>query len=445
MSRSSIFLLLSLASGLYAEQFLFAKMEPPSSLQPMANEGASEKEGPRPCRVSLSHLEYQGIGFDIGYSTLSLFLANPEPWRENSFFFLDLRGHVFNDGRPAVNAGAGWRIQTCECQAFGLNAYYDYRSTKRENYNQMGAGIEYLLPRWEFRVNGYFPFGETESKLYDLKFSHFSGHQFYVSRKHEVSMTGFDAEAGWHFFHTKNFDLYAGAGPYYFKGPIGDGAIGGKVRFEARMTPFVSIEIGDSYDSVFHNRFQASFAINIPFGPRPKLKSDSCCSLEDKKAFQQWVFTPPKRQEIIVVDSKKKTTVATSENGVPYYLIFVDNTSSSNGTFESPYHDMATAQTAASPGNIIYVFPGDGTTTGMNTGVDLSAANTAGVRLLSSGVSHSFETSLGSLEIPAQTSILPTLTNINPLPIVTLGLDNEIWVSISSEALLLALLELGTV
>src|SRR5579872_5012888 len=65
--------------------------------------------GPHPSKVDVRHLEYSGIGFDQGYSSLDLFLSNTNPWLGNSIFFLDLRGHIFNNGKPAANVGGGWR------------------------------------------------------------------------------------------------------------------------------------------------------------------------------------------------------------------------------------------------------------------------------------------------------------------------------------------------
>ena len=93
----------------------------------------------------------------------------------------------------------------------------------------------------------------------------------------------------------------------------------------------------------------------------------------------------------------------------PYFFVFVDNTSSSNGTYESPYHSLAQAQDNSSPNDIIYVFPGDGTTTGMDSGISLQANQ----KFWGSGISHSIQTSEGTISIPAQSSSSPTITNTN--------------------------------
>jgi hypothetical protein len=378
--------------------------------------------GPQSIRIDARHLEYQGVGFDKGYSTIDLFLSNAEPWIQHNVFFLDLRGHVFNDGKPAANAGVGWRyLFDSHCRAFGFNTYYDYRKTIHKNYQQAGAGLEYLTPRWEFRANGYLPFGSKVSHHFDLKFDRFSGHSFYVSRKHEFAMAGGDAELGRHFKHWKNIDLFAAVGAYYFKGHFGKAAAGGKARMQARMTPYVTLEIGDSYDAVFHNRFHAELTLSLPLGPRTKFYPEKPCSCTNQNMLQQWLHDAPSRFEILVVDTKKKTSRAIDPvTGLPYFFVFVNNLSSSSGTFESPYPSLAAAELNSTPGDVIYVSPGNGTTANMDMGITLKANQ----RFLGSGVFHEFQTTLGSVKIPAQTSSSPQITNAGP--VVVLNLNNEV-------------------
>lgn len=384
---------------------------------------------PFPGQIKIKHLEYQGIGFNKGYSTLELFLSPPKAWNYSNYLFLDFRAHVFNDGRPAFNGGFGWRYLFDPLRgAIGANAYYDYRKTKHLKINQFGLGLEYLSPHWEARVNGYFPFGSKASRLFDLKFSHFAANQFFVSRKYEFAMTGGDAEIGCHFFRRKFFDLYAGTGPYYFKGRLGKPAIGGKARIAARIPPYFSLEAGDSYDQIFHNRFHLEAAISIPFGPkaRPHIEKAGCRSCSQQIALQRWLYDPPNRNEIIVLDTKEKTRAAIDpESGLPFFFLFVDNTSSSDGTFENPYSTLLAAELNSEPGNVIYVFPGDRTDRGMNSGISLQTNQ----RFLGAGISHSFLTTLGAIDVPPQAVGLPVIGNSDAggiFAVVLLANNNEV-------------------
>lgn len=365
----------------------------------------------------------EGIGFDKNYTSLEVFLSTPNLMKCWILPFFDLRAHRFSGGNYAANAGIGSRfLLSDDCHALGGNVYYDYRHTSRNNYNQIGLGIEYLNPRWDLRANGYFPVGRKQSSHFDTQFAEFSGNNFFIRSKRQFALTGGNIEAGWHFFQWGKLDLYAAAGPYFFKGNIGHSAIGGKARLAIRYGQYASIEASDSYDKVFKNRLQGQFSITFPFGPviKPHRMSTNCCC-DDQLLLQQWIYDAPQRQEIVVIDTKKKKSLAIdSATGEPFNFIFVNNTSSSNGTFESPYPTLAQAQAASMPGDIIYVFQGDGTTTGMNTGIVLQNEQ----RFLGSGVAHGFQTQLGFVEIPAQTVSLPNITNVGT--VVTLALNNEV-------------------
>ena len=104
-------------------------------------------------RITLRHIESKGVGYNQGYTTLEGFFTVPSLIETQSVPFLDLRGHVFNDGKFAANAGLGFRYLTS--RIWGINAYYDYRNTRRMHYNQVSLGLESLGERWDFRANGY--------------------------------------------------------------------------------------------------------------------------------------------------------------------------------------------------------------------------------------------------------------------------------------------------
>lgn len=361
----------------------------------------------QPNRFSMRHIERGGIGYKHGYTTLEGFFA-PDPNSVGTMPFLDLRGHVFNNGKLAANIGAGIRKILNE-RVYGFNSYYDYRNTKRMHYNQFGIGAETLGKCWDFRINGYFPFGKKVATPYQAEFVGFAGNEALVSQKNQFGMRGFNAEFGLHFGFRANF--YAAAGPYYFAGNVGRKIWGGKIRFAIRFNEYVKVEFSNSYDKMFHNRFQGEITVNIPFGAGAsgKFKEDySFCALDD--LLYSRMVQPVERQEIIVVGHAKVNTPAIDpETGLPYNFIFVDNTSSSLGTYESPYPTLLQAQANSDSGNIIYVFPGDGTTRGMDRGITLKANQ----KLWGSGVSHQLPILHGECIIPAQSASAPTLTNIN--------------------------------
>lgn len=360
-------------------------------------------------RVSVRHIEGGGIGYSQGYTTLEGFFA-PDPERLFLMPFLDIRGHVFNNGKMAANAGIGCR-GIWGCRTYGINAYYDYRNTKKLHYNQVGIGLETLGKLWDFRINGYLPIGRKITSPYNVQFNSFSGNSLLLSQKRQYAMKGTDAEVGFHFGKSRNFDFYAAAGPYYYIGKIGPNTWGGKVRLAGKFKEFITLEISDAYDRMFHNNFQGQLTFTLPFGGRSRVKKTAGCnSCRMADAIVSRMVQPVGREEIIVVGKRKQNTPAIDPaTGLPYFFVFVDNTSSSNGTYENPYHSLAQAQANSGPNNIIYVFPGDGTTNGMDSGITLQANQ----KFWGSGVNNQLLTSEGIISIPAQSSSSPTITNIN--------------------------------
>lgn len=389
-------------------------------------EGYKEQDcpnGKRHYRATIRHIESGGIGYEDGYTTFEAFLC-PDPSRFEFTPFIDVRGHIFDHGKWAANAGIGLRTLR-KNRAYGANVYYDYRNTGRFNSNQIGLGIETLGEIVDFRINGYLPICKKNSDPYEAVFKAFSGNYMLISQKYQAAMKGADAEFGFHFGKFKSFDFYAAAGPYYFIGENAPSTWGGKGRISATYKDILTFEISDSYDRTFHNKFQGQLSLGFSFGPKSKIKKQNrSCTLEGK--LNDRMLQQVDRQEIIVIDNTRKQSVAINPlTKTPYFFVFVNNTSSSNGTYESPYHTLAQAQESSSANDIIYLFPGDGTTTGMNSGIFLKA----GQKFWGSGINHSLQTSEGSISIPAQSSSYPTITNTNIATegdAITLATDNAI-------------------
>ena len=175
-------------------------------------------------------------------------------------------------------------------------------------------------------------------------------------------------------------------------------------------------------------------SINIPFGPKHKIKPSKKRSCNTALSLSARAMQSVNRNEIIPVDHKRVRSKAIDPlTGNPYLIWFVDNTSHSAGTYESPFSTLLAAQQASGQNDIIYIFPGDQTTTGMAAGITLQD----GQRLWGSAVAHSLLTSVGTIQIPAF-SIGPFIndafgTSIALLPIITVALGNVVTVANNNE------------
>lgn len=363
------------------------------------------RKSPHPMRMTLRHIEGKGIGYSRGYSSLDLFFAQRCGKDNNWVPFLDLRGHIFDDGKPAANGGFGFRY--ISSVVFGLNAYYDYRKTHRTHYNQVGGGLELLGSIFDFRINGFTPVGKKRSHYWDPSFYAFKGNHMILSEKFEFAFKGGNAEIGAHARLRECFNFYAAVGSYYLNN-YGKSTWGGNARAALDLSEYLKLEGFASYDHLFKWIFQGQLSINIPFGGRKKVFPKSGRSCAKQYALAKRAVQRVDRFEIIAVDKKKKKTVAIDPaTGMPYTFWFVDNTSSSNGTFESPFNTLANAQNASSPTDIIYVFPGDGTTKGMDGGIALKDYQ----KLLGSGLDYQLPTQLGLITVPSQEAGAPSITN----------------------------------
>jgi hypothetical protein len=199
------------------------------------------------------------------------------------------------------------------------------------------------------------------------------------------------------------------------------------------VTKYLFFEISDSYDWIFHNRFQGSVNLSVPFGGHycyPNKKKQTCHNIMDWQAV-----LPVERQEIIVVTKFKKKQIIDPvaidpTTGKPFYVVFVDNTNTrlGNGTFENPFQNLSTADNATSaqsgsfPDNTIYVFAGNGTSLHMLGG---NMGLQANQRLLGSGNAHQYQTTKGLLTIPALTSNAPQVAGTGN-NVIVLNNNNEV-------------------
>ena len=380
------------------------------ALTPFILSAATQTEEPF-CRspfhvmhVDVRHTESKGVGYKDGYTTLEGFGI----YDHNPYFmpFLDLRGHVFNDGKLAGNVGLGERTVIPSINhIFGLYLYYDVRQEEHGlTVNQLSPGIEMLGKRMEYRINAYFPVGDDESHSYQHKFDRFDGNRIVLKNKKKFAMTGVDAEVGAHITQSTRHDFYFGIGPYYFTADPNN-AWGGKTRLYWRYKDYVSLEASYSYDHIFKNIVQGTVMFSYPFGPKLKRTGRNCPNGNDL-ALSRAAFAPY-RFEIPVVETRKQHRNAVNPaTGQPWRVWFVRNTSSSNGTYESPFSTLLAAQNASGPNDMIYVFQGDGTTRGMDAGIVLKN----GQSLFGSGTKQTISTSVGRINIPAQTRGAPTIT-----------------------------------
>ncbi|MEI8300152.1 MAG: inverse autotransporter beta domain-containing protein, partial [Chlamydiota bacterium] len=355
-------------------------------------------------RITLKHREHKGVGYNEGYSTLGCFFSPKVSSYATSFF--DARLHVFNDAYLASNLGAGARFSSRDQKyTVGLNAYYDYRNYQSLSSHQLASGLEILSRYIDFRLNGYYPF----SGLYQdspFLFGGFEKHSMLIAQKVLYALPCADAELG--FTLPDPFDqigLYIGIGSYYlfkqqgFNKSVGN-TPGGKVRLTAAPMKYLSFGVDYSYDSLFKGRANGFIALNIPIGLSQLRKSHK--QNHSGKTVLDLQTQDVVRNEIIPVVKKQHYFPHRNQLGNPLNFVFVNHKkfdtlgpNGGDGTFETPYTTLAAAQESSLPGDYIYVFFGDGSDRGYDSGFEFKQDQTL--------VSSAARVLIGHVDLPALT------------------------------------------
>ncbi len=292
-------------------------------------------------RFTLRHIESKGIGYNQGYTTFEAFFLPLEPLRGRWVPFLDGRAHIFNNGRPAANVGAGMRY--LNSRIWGANLYYDFRQTSKLNYSQVSCGLETIGEKIDARINGYFPVGTHTSTRKSPTFDYFKGNYMYLVKKEEFALQGVNAELGIHLGRSKKIAFYTAFGPYYFCNNSKQ-AIGGSARISMDIRDVFKIEANTSYDNLFGWIGQGQVSLAYAFKPKrfDRLrgnKKQTPSSFDIRTRLLQKVD----KFEIIVTDVKKhKSKAINPATGQPFFFLFLDpkNPENGMGTFESPFNSL---------------------------------------------------------------------------------------------------------
>ena len=370
------------------------------------NETQLCERGDRTQRITFKHREANGIGYPTGYTSAEGFFSTSKT--PNLLAFADVRAHVFNDSKKAYNLGVGFRsLIESRHAVLGANVFYDYRDGLHRAFNQIGVGLEILGTKWGLRANGYIPVHHTKKKYHD-GFSKFKESSAIFSKRYEFAFIGCEVALDRELVKMKNWDLDAKVAGYWFNGDFGKNAGGGLFELSTNITRYLTLKGQASYDTLFRGVFQGEAAINFPFGWRfdERDTTSSCSVIKD---LEDRLIESVDRFEMIVTSTKRKKAAAIDPlTGQPLTFIFVNNTSHSLGTFESPYPTLAQAITASQPNNVIYIFPGDGTSNGLNAGPYTLKNNQ---KLIGSAAPLTVTTAFGLRTIPAQTLTAPSITS----------------------------------
>lgn len=309
-------------------------------------------------RLDIRYRDPKGVGYDTGYATADYLLTQQFDASELLF---NARGHLFNDARFALNGGIGWRTLFKEEKLLlGGNFFYDFRESEHLHSNQIGAGLELLHKHFDVRLNGYLPVGKNRS-FNKKRFEEFSGNTIVVRQKVLSTLPSAELELG----IPLGPRFYIAGGPYYLfhqeaHGTTFGEAWGGRFRASVDLGRYFTLEGVVTYDRIFHTRGQGALSFHI----FPLLK-------EKTRSLRK---VPIYRNEIIPIQKKKRRIgLYSGSEEERIEILFVNNMFEGQGagTFEAPFSSLKEAEVHSSPGDVIYVYPGDETPHNMDEGIVL--------------------------------------------------------------------------
>lgn len=363
-------------------------------------------------------------GTERSLGTLGFWLPLSQDQRR--VIYADLRATTDDDNNDEGNIGLGYRQDLGRVIAGGY-AFYDHRRTARGTpFNQATVGAELLARDWDVRLNGYIPY--SDAKEYAVTpggggatSAGFSGTGIVVNTLsallYEEAQKGFDAELGWRvpLFEDKIDSIRVHGAGFHFKGDRADDITGWRARLTADAADWLSVGARWQNDNVRGS--QGFFDLTFRFPGKARLR--------DRGLYARMDETPERDIDIVsasVVERQATSTpVLNAATGAVQKVYHVNNTAApgGDGSAERPFNTLTAVSAVAGARDIIYVHAGDGTTTGMNTGITI---DDAGQRLIGSAAglvydSGVFSTASGilpsGLVIAAPTTARPVITNVN--------------------------------
>lgn len=252
---------------------------PDAKIEPKENESSFFY----PKRILLSHTEGYGNHekqYRTNYSLAEIVFA-PSAKEGVALPLLDLRGYRFDNGKYAISAGLAVRYIPEEanqiCNLLGVNLYYDSAPDTPGYHQQIGAGVEILGKRLDFRANIYAPFGDRDD----------AGICCSRYRVNGWLSSGFNLEVGYLLYQTKSFFLYSAVGPYYVTAcKCQERQRGIMLRVFPQYKDFVGLNLKYSYDPLFNAVFQAELIISMPFYQLSGIKKTSC-GITNRQIYQR--------------------------------------------------------------------------------------------------------------------------------------------------------------
>ena len=270
---------------------------------------------------------------------------------QNSFLFLSPRLNMsdktfLKSSSTGNSIGIGYRKyhdNFFNIQAItGINFYYDDIKTKTgNNFQQFGTGLELFTKNFDFKINGYFPFSNTE-KFLKKSFDLLEGHKIAANYYYESTLCGFDTELGIKIPIPDKFGIFHIFGGYYlFKADRLEKDLKGlKATLEYKPITILKLSYGIFENkNLQHTNWQANISLNVPFNFKKLVQTKNPLSFKNKSDFLKDRIGEQVTRDTIkvaypVIAHRNETLKFDKENDI--YFIVASVNGKGDGTFENP-------------------------------------------------------------------------------------------------------------
>lgn len=385
---------------------------------------ALAEQGALPCAYYGGTLNIEARkGNERSLGETSIFM--PIACSQDRLLYSDIRYKTDNNDNHEGNVALGLR----DLQDNGIVGVYAYLDRKRSGlteklHTQVTAGGEWLAENWEARINAYLPV--THEKLLPVGLApgtlisnpYLAGSGIFVDQAgltaiSEVPLYGGDAEVG---FKIPESRVWLHGAAFRFDGNGGDAMTGGRIRASWQVHDNLALLAEGQDDNIRERQGWIGARVTVPFGGPARKQG----------GLRERMTASPVRDIDIVttgavtqLQPEASVPVINMASGQQQRVIYVDNTAAGggNGSLDRPFSTLAAAQAALQDYDTLYIARGDGTSTGMDSGLAISQR---GIQVIGEGSAFvydgtRFTTATGGVPTGTTTmraaGLAPTITN----------------------------------
>ena len=338
----------------------------------------------RPGRVWVStNIADEGLGFSGTYATIGAKTRLFEDALDGRWL-IEGRGHVSTESGGFFGNLGIERVFSIDAAGadVSLSGWIDYDDDQQGSFAHSffawGVSGAIKTRRWDILGSGYFPEGSTTFTQGDPNgVDCFLNHGIVLQAGIDSALQGFDVTLRTRPKALRFLNGSIDFGGYGYESDVVEYFGGGRGRLNIQLLAGLSMSAELNYDE----RFDATGSLNFTWtwGASQGRGSEYAGLARDLERTS--------RNDHIVRFNQEVVLAIDPDTGRPYNVFHVDNTADVNfeeGTVELPFTTLAQAEAASGEGDIIFVREGDGTTRGLDTGINLQDDQL----LLGDGVAH---------------------------------------------------------